>query len=300
MGEILVLYLVEKQAAAVRLAEAIEAAGYAVAPREAGEAKDIPALAQAAEPPCVLVWSRGAVSSAVQDGWLGQVRTAKGLIEISFDGITPPYADESRVILLSGWRGEPFHPGWQRVLERLKPVPASPRAPAPAAQVRPEKPKAEREAPAQGRTASRKPAIVLGALLLVGAAAGMATWIGGSAGDGGEQPVARPAPTVVAPPPQVQAAPAMAPAPAPAPAVQTPPPAAAPEEPREKAASERPARKKAAATETAARKPARAADGAVKRYSRRHSATMRAFCEGAGGSTPQCRTFLRSTRADPR
>jgi hypothetical protein len=298
MAELLVLYLADKKAAAMRLADAMGAAGYAVAPREAGEAKEIPGLAQAAEPPCVLVWSRGAVSSAVQDGWLGQVRTAKGLIEVSFDGITPPYADESRVILLSGWRGEPFHPGWQRVLERLKPVPVSPRAPAPAAQVRPEKPKAEREAPAQGRTASKKPAIVLGALLLVGAAAGMATWIGGSAGDGGEQPVSRPAAPAVAPRPQAQTAPASVPAPAPAPAVQTPPAAAAPEEPREQPASERPARKKADAAEKAARKPTRAADPAVKRYSRRHSATMRAFCEGTGRSTPQCRTFLRSTRDD--
>ena len=34
MAEILVLDLADKKAAAVRLAEAIEAAGYAVAPRE--------------------------------------------------------------------------------------------------------------------------------------------------------------------------------------------------------------------------------------------------------------------------
>lgn len=303
MAEILVLYLADKKAAATRLADAMAAAGYAVASREGAQPQELAGLAQAAEPPCVLVWSRAAVSSAVQDGWLGQVRTARGLIEVSFDGITPPYADESRVILLSGWRGEPFHPGWQRVLERLKSVPSSPRPAPPAEPVRREqrpdrKPVADR-APTDGEAPRKKPAILVGALLLAGAAAAAAAWIGGS-GSAQDAPAAvdSPAPRAAAPAavaaPSPSAAATSAPAPAPAAAVQN---AAAPAV-EEQRVPERPARRKAAAAQETPRKSARAADGPVKRYSRRHSATMRAFCEGTGRSTPQCRTFLRSTRDD--
>lgn len=297
MAEILVLHLAEKKAAAGRLAEALAAAGYAAAPREVAQPQEIAELAHAADPASLLVWSRGAVSSAVQDGWLGRVRTAPGLVEVSFDGITPPYADESRVVLLSGWRGEPFHPGWQKVLERLKRMPLTQQAPAPVAQPRVESrpaaaAKPEAKPAGEARPSSRKPAIVLGALLLVGAAAGTATWMSSGGGEA-RDPIR---PEEVAPRPAPARPVAAPPASAPVAAVPAPVAAPAPEEADEQRA-ERPARKKAAASAKAnSRQAARADDGPVKRYSRRHSATMRKFCEGNGRSTPQCRTFLRSTQ----
>jgi hypothetical protein len=304
MAEILVLHLAEKKAAAVRLADALAAAGYAVAPREVAQPQEIAELAHAADPASLLVWSRGAVSSAVQDGWLGRVRTAPGLVEVSFDGITPPYADESRVVLLSGWRGEPFHPGWQKVLERLKRMPLSQQAPAPPVEQprpesRPAAPKAESKPKTEERASSRKPALVLGALLAVGAAAATATWIGGDSRDSGPAPAAeRPPARAATPGPAPSQPPIATPQAPPASVPQAPLPTTGLDGPRVEPASEPPARKKAPAAKAAPRQAARDADGPVKRYSRRHSATMRAFCEGTGRSTPQCRTFLRSTSSD--
>ncbi|HEX8225431.1 MAG TPA: hypothetical protein VF605_16575, partial [Allosphingosinicella sp.] len=47
---------------------------------------------------------------------------------------------------------------------------------------------------------------------------------------------------------------------------------------------------------SARERPAAASAREVKRYSRKHSKTMRLFCQRSGRSTPQCRTFARSIR----
>lgn len=310
MADVAIIHAADKGAAATRLADAIAAAGFAA---EAVEVVDPERLADTVEACAadarILIWSRPLVSHTLHSGDLPRIRRLRGLIEVSADGITPPSrGDESRIVSISGWRGQPFHPGWQRVHQELKRLcgarrPASEAAPPPA----PAKdPPSQRSAPAapNGGARPRSRRLMLGggaAVLLVAAAVGAAGWIG--------QDRPNPEPRQEMPAKRGAAAPAFAArpdpgkapeaprAPATAPALSNPSPSAGPPTgPQANSAAEADVR--SVRPRPAARPKQRPMPQAapVKKYSRKNSKVMREFCARSGRSTPQCRTFLRSVQ----
>jgi hypothetical protein len=295
MTDLLLLFTPDKKPPADQLAEAARAAGYAPRLEEVAAADGAAILARARAGATLLLWSRSLAAAAVADGWLAGLRQLPNVIEVSTDGIAPDTGEVGRVVLLSGWRGQPYHLGWQQIVERLgRLAPAGPRPP--------QQPAPDRAGPAPSESGAVRPptgktsrfalpALGLAALVAVAAAA---TW------NGSRSPT--PAP-VQAPRPASAAAVAPAPVPAPIPApVSAPaPPAVVPSPP--------PAREESRPVESVRSAPARPAPaprkaappapgpGPVKRYSKRYSKTMRLFCARSGRGTPQCRTFVRSMRA---
>lgn len=297
MVDVRLLYPSEKLEAAARLAEAIGAAGYAVEREALPDTQTFPKLAcEAAKAKVLLlIWSRGLVAAAMAGGGLAEARRHSNLIEVSADGIEPSFGGEiSPVVLLCGWRGQPFHLGWQRILGEIERLCGS-RAVA----TKPwrDVPSATRRRPAgQARTSPGRPVVraAMAAGLLI------AVTLGGAAAlDLGAPEAAPPgqARAVMEGPGHPPAAAAIRPAAAlPAqvsiPAVTPAEPVAAPNP-----SIDRPAlRKRAAGPRTAPTRVAAVAEREVKRYSRKHSKTMRLFCQRSGRSTPQCRTFARSMR----
>ncbi|HEX8380386.1 MAG TPA: hypothetical protein VF619_07555 [Allosphingosinicella sp.] len=312
MADVAIIHAADKATAAARLADAVAAAGYAVGAVEVDDPAGLADLVESSDADArILIWSRALVSHALHSGDLSRIRQLRGLIEVSADGIAPPTrGDDSRIVSISGWRGQPFHPGWQRIHLELKGLcggrKATPEAPAPppAATNAP----AQRSAPATPSAGARPQALRLGlaggaAVLLVAAAVGAAGWFGrdspdsaprqefpeprGAAAIEAGRPVPGTAPeaaeaSVTAPP-----VPSLSPAPVP-PAVSKPKPADSAAEADVRAAQRRPA----------ARPKQRPLPQAapVKKYSRKNSKVMREFCARSGRSTPQCRTFLRSLR----
>jgi hypothetical protein len=315
MTDLLLLFTADKKPAAAQLAEAGRAAGYLPRLEEVAAADGAAILAHARAGPALLLWSRTLAGAAVADGWLTGLRQLPNLVEVSTDGIAPDTGEVGRVVLLSGWRGQPYHLGWQQIVERLGRI-APPRGVPPPGAL------PEKAAPAAaGAGATRPPAAkrsrfalpALGLAALV-AAAGAAMWSGSRSPAPVPAPVEAPrpgseAPAAPAPAPAPAPPPAPAPAPPPAP-VSTPstapapelaPPAVVPPTPvREEArAPVEPIRSPPSRPASAPRKSAAPAPGPgpVKRYSRRYSKTMRLFCARSGRGTPQCRTFVRSMRA---
>lgn len=292
MADVRLLYPPDKYEPALRLAEALAAAGYSVEKQPLAKDEAFPRLApEAAKAKALLlIWSRSLVSAAMAGG-LAEARRHPNLIEVSTDGIEPAGDGEaSPVVLLCGWRGQPFHPGWQRILAHLERLCGA----------RTLAPKDPRAGPAPSRApASRRPlagaAVAAGVLMAgtLGAVAAFDWSAPGSTPAREARPAAAreapPAPAAVAPPPPVASAElAAAPAP-PAPIVPVPavPARAAPSQERTVGA---------AAPRKAPKRLASAFEPEVKRYSRKNSKTMRLFCQRSGRSTPQCRTFARSMR----
>ncbi|HEX8512259.1 MAG TPA: hypothetical protein VF688_04055 [Allosphingosinicella sp.] len=319
MADVVIFHASDKETAAARLAEAVAAAGFAV---DTARIEDPAGLADSVvgcdSEARILIWSRPLVSHALHSGDLSRIRQLPGLIEVSADGIAPPSrGDEARIVSVSGWRGQPFHPGWQRIHAELKRL-CEPRKPV--AEARPARPARPALAPsphpeaadrAPSRDGGRRQArLMLGggiALLLAAASVGAVSWFGSNPPDPAAGPELREAPA------SGMAGDARRPASAPAPqspsplatvpqaADPPPPPSAGPPATARAGpnlplagAAPRPARPKPAARAEA--RP-RAQEPAPKKYSRRNSKVMRQFCERSGRSTPQCRTFLRSIRA---
>jgi hypothetical protein len=305
MADVSILHAPDKQAAAARLADAVAAAGFDVG---AVEIEDPARLADAVDG-CdsnarILIWSRPLVSHSLHSGDLPRIRQARGLIEVSADGITPPSrGDDSRVVLISGWRGQPFHPGWQRIHAELKRLcgarKAAPETPArPAISANPPPP---RTAPAASPAGFRpQPRLMMGggiALLLVAGAVGAASWLGsaapGSRPDREFREIRPPRTTGEASRPSLAAEPA---APVNASTAAGPPPPLSPErlataEPSQPGRASPPVSAKA--VDRPRPRPLPHA-GAPKKYSRKYSKVMRQFCERSGRATPQCRTFRQS------
>jgi len=307
MADVAIIHAADKATAAARLCESIVAAGYDVGTveiEEPGRLAD--AVDGCAADARILIWSRPLVSHVLHSGELPRLRQLPNLIEVSADGITPPSrSDDSRVVLISGWRGQPFHPGWQRIqleLKRLcgtrKTVAEAPRAAAGPSGLRP-RPSAS---PAPGGAPRASSRLILGgaiAVLLVGGAVGAASWLGGIAPDD------RPRPDLSqAPPPEPTAE-----APRPSPPASTlekerPDSDAAKAPPSLSAASAKTRPERSQAERAARPAPPEAGHGGrdrappqagpSKKYSPKYSKVMRQFCERSGRSTPQCRTFLRS------
>lgn len=328
MADVRITFTRDRAAAAKRLRDAVSAEGYDVA---LAEISDVEALIEAEDrhqTATVLIWSRPLLSSALRPGSLRKLRQQRKLIEVSPDGVGPDGGDgDQHVILISGWRGQPFHPGWQRLASELKRLCEAPRkaAEVPAPLERVEVPAAPQPIPSETRGRKWNPkAGKLALALLAGIGmfgAGFATStllrIGGS---GTQAPPAaemqtdevKRAPVAAdglvvpdgaavgpsTPPPPSGIAPAgpatVEPRPTPPLSAATPPSPAA----REgwKSASRR-AKKESETRLTKGNSPVR---GETKRYSRRNSEIMRGFCQGSGRSTPQCRIFLRSTRGSRR
>lgn len=312
IADIVILHSADKEGAARRLGDAVAAEGYSVT---AVEIEKPDRLADTVEG-CVadariLIWSKPLVFHLLHSGELPRIRQLSGLIEVSADGIAPPSrGDEARTILISGWRGQPFHPGWQRIhleLKRLcgngKSAGGASRPPVEPRNARP--PTAAPHVPRGGARASTR--LMLGgavAFLLVGAAVGAANWFGASSPDDQPREVSGPrqaGPTGKALPPVPDAAPVaskVVESAGPAsdagsslPAQEEKPAKAGQELPRAAPASVRPegAGDRRPGPRSRAERP--------KKYSPKHSKVMRQFCERSGRSTPQCRSFLRSVRA---
>jgi hypothetical protein len=323
MVDVRLLYPKEKLEAAARLAESVEAAGYSVERQALDDNGAFPALpapgAGAGAEVLLLIWSRGLVTAAMNGG-LAEARRHPRLIEVSVDGIEPGVGGEvSPVVLLSGWRGQPFHLGWQRILADIKRLSGPREAPTKARATVPAN-SAEGSPPGPpGRSGARRTGVRAG----VAAAALLAATLGAAAALDWGRPEGRdPAAAIAVASAPVPAA-EMPPTPVPAgasvsdastapvaplaegrtaardsaPDVLPAPAAAGRSAPARKSASAAgEPRRKAAAASAGASRAARAYQPAVKRYSRKYSKTMRLFCQRSGRSTPQCRTFIRSMR----
>ncbi|HEX8239630.1 MAG TPA: hypothetical protein VF574_07820 [Allosphingosinicella sp.] len=312
MADVAIIHASDKETAASRLAEAIEAAGFGVRAVEIEDTAGLPdALGSCAADVRILIWSRPLVSHALHSGELHRIRQLAGLIEVSADGITPPSrGDEARVVSISGWRGQPFHPGWQRIHLELKRL-CGPRKSASEVSAAPRlRPNPAREPatppPADAGADPRARRLMLGggtAVLLAAAAVGAATWfgkeapdvaarqeIGGSRGPANVTEAPRPDVAVAQKSPNASAAPPPIQDPSPLPSSEN----AAPDKVKPDSPQARPAPK--ASPPKPARPMQRSSPqaGPVKKYSRKNSKVMRQFCERSGRSTPQCRTFLRS------
>jgi len=320
MADVVIIHAPDKGPAAARLAEAVAGAGYAVAAVEVADPERLAEALNGADADArILIWSRPLVSHALLSGDLPRIRQLRNVIEVSADGITPPSGgDDSRVVLISGWRGQPFHPGWQRINAELKRLCGARKGPAEAVRPTavPASVRAEQAASPAGSASAGRPArtrLIAGAgaaALLVAAALGGASWLSRRAPPEPARQEVPPAPQP-APSPAARSVPAPLPQPSGAPAT----PATASAEPESTAPSSSPAPEggggqsgsagppaakpatRSSAPQGSVRRDARPApQGPAKKYSPKYSKVMRQFCERSGRSTPQCRTFLRSVR----
>ncbi|HEX9931839.1 MAG TPA: hypothetical protein VGB08_03270 [Allosphingosinicella sp.] len=292
-----ILYAGEKETVARRLHEALVAAGYPAALSRIGsDAGEIDSVRRSGA--VIVIWSKALMSPGPTVAAIDAARQRGTLIEASADGIAPiPSLDDNRVALLSGWRGEPHHPGWQRILAELKRLCGAPATVAP--QRRSVAAAAPAAAPGAAPAATPRTPIrattlaVVGAVLLLFVGVAAAALIGRSDAPAPQrETVASVTPQSAAPVRQAAAPLAAVPAPEPAPVaapvtervaseVQSVP---AVEQPRRvQTATARPV--KARSVPAPQREPA-------SRY--RNARNMRLFCAGSGRSTPQCRSFRRA------
>ena len=282
MAEVLITASSDKQVAARRLEEAIGRAGYGVTCRGMPESTAAASAAIGEAKAAIFIWSKSFLDSDLIHQTVAEARRQGKLIEVSADGIMPVRRADEPVALISGWRGEPFHPGWRMIAAELKRICGTRRSAAPEAAPAPGRGVAVPAAETVGR--GRKLAIGTGALLVIAGAA--AAWIGI---DTVSAPPRQKAAEAAAPPAPLAVPPAAPPPPVEfAEAPPTPPAAAAPEQepkPRE------PAGGKQAENEAQPRQPRPAA------Y--RYAQNMRLFCERSGRSTRQCREFRRRAGLPP-
>jgi hypothetical protein len=318
MKQVLVIYPADKRTAGSQICEGLRTAGYDVVTEEVALGTAIPDHV-AGSGTVLVIWSRALASAAVVEGWLADLRRLSNVIEVSTDGIAPQSADDSRVVLLSGWRGQPYHLGWQRILtdlDRRGTRRSLFRGAGAAPETRNQVTAAAAALSAGGAGSKPTPARyglpVAAALVLIGGL-GAASWLTGSPASNGDKVSAPSARALASGGPPKSAAPfQIVPGPAPAPA----PTWAAPFE----ATSAAPVSKAAPPATRAERPPPvrDASDGRgrssapkasglkgrgtlrqplLKRYSKKNSKVMRRFCARSGRGTAECRTFLRSIEA---
>ncbi len=330
MADVRIRFSRERAAAAERLRDAISAEGYRVALAEISDVQDLvaPEDRHQAERATLLIWSRPLVLSALRPNLLPQLRQQRKLIEVSADGVGPDGGEgDTHVILISGWRGQPFHPGWQRLASELKRLCGAPSDMSePSEGLRQIKvPATPESAPVEAKRSkgrfpvARLALALLAALGLFGAGFATATWIGQGPSLTRKPPPAG-TPGTRANPPPVSTDPAASPDVAIAPPSDPPrssglaasepaqveprsvaaPLTAAPPSPAAREEPKTPSPKAKRRSETRPTKGSTPVRREIKPYSRRHSQVMRQFCEGAGRLTPECRTFLRSAPTNRR
>jgi hypothetical protein len=314
---VLILHARDKSVPALRLAEGAEGLGYRAARAEAEDLDAAPAERIRAARAAIVLWSKGAMASPVIVEAAEEARRQGKLIEASADGIMPVAAlDQPDAALISGWRGEPFHPGWQRIAGELRrlcgaPAPAAApvtaRTPAAAAAEPSTATAPAAAAPAAARPKRAPALLMLGLALLLFAGLGTAAWMNGSSA-----PEVAAVATSVPAPAEAEEAPVsiegdeLLPVPEDAAILPPPPPAPVAAEPARAAPAASPAPRPAAAAKARRAAPAREVDRPVRTAARsaepsrpiryRNAKNMRRFCARSGRNTPQCRTFLRYAR----
>ncbi|HEY1605118.1 MAG TPA: hypothetical protein VGF77_05930 [Allosphingosinicella sp.] len=314
MSDVEIVFPQGREAVVRRLREALAEAGYDVGGRAVGEGDGTSAASDAAA--ILILWDRSTMAHPALQAAASAARNRDRAIDVSVDGITPLGLDDDRnLVQLSGWRGDPHHPGWRKILQRLdrlcrprrEAVPARPAASAPAAA----------RAAGDEAAASRGPwkmwAATAIVLLLIVVVAGVLTARRGASPGPGAPPAdaaRQPAPADVAPPPS-SAAPAQPMAAAGAEASGAPDAASPAPQPQSAPASHGPAAVPAALS--GAGRPEQAASAAPApskgrarsaragprprvRYTH-YSRNMRLFCERAGRRTHECRVFNAATRS---
>ncbi len=303
MSDVQIVFPKGRDATIRRLREALAQTGYDVAVVETEDSGAAPPVADGTA--ALFLWDRSTFGNPVMEAAASAARRRGRAIDVSADGITPMGLDDDReLIQLSGWRGDPHHPGWRKILARLeqpsgrveapKPEPLPPRQPSGTDASTPDV-AATAGADKPGPTRRRSPLLALaaGAVLVVAAAALL---IFRQPGGQSRQP---PPAIAVAPAPAQPSQPVSAPpAQATAAAPQVPVPDAtgpipAPSPDLTEAA--RPARKGRTvrhAERSVIDAPRRGGEIRYTRYSR----NMRLFCEHAGRRTPQCRVFNLESR----
>ncbi len=119
MSDVRIIFPNSKAPLAERLREAIAHAGYAVEPGGGVAPGETPAAAEAQA--VLLLWDRTSIAQPGLQQAAAAARNRGRAIDVSADGITPiGLADESRLIQLSAWRGEPHHPGWKKIIAELE------------------------------------------------------------------------------------------------------------------------------------------------------------------------------------
>jgi hypothetical protein len=178
MSDVQIIFANAKAPLAERLRETIARAGYDVAPGGGVAPDEVPAPGDADA--ILFLWDRSSIKQPGLQQAAAAARNRGRAIDVSADGITPvDLIDETRLVQLSAWRGEPTHPGWRKIvaeLERLcgghRTAAAPPRAAPPRAPAEPRSaaaPDAERGAPRGGAAKlAGICAAVLVALLLIG------------------------------------------------------------------------------------------------------------------------------------
>jgi len=272
--DVAIVFSADKKSAATRIRDGLASEGYSVDLVEGGG----PASARA----LIVLWSRSAMESEAVQAAVSEARRQGRLIEASSDGIMPiGEGSESRTILISGWRGEPFHPGWQRISAEVRRLCGAPGAkPAPA------KSAASAPATAARAPAPRRGALLAGALVLVLALVGAALWVIGS-----RSPEPSPVTASAVPPRAPTPAPEPAPVGEPVLADAAPPPEAEPIPSEPVAAAVPAAAPVPTAAPATAKRPAAKPKRSGPHYSPRQARTMRLFCQRAGRGTRECRIF---------
>jgi hypothetical protein len=286
MADAILIYTADRRSAADRLRSAIAEAGYSVG-SDAGSASEKLESASAV----IVIWSKDALASDALLAAAGEARRQGKLIEVTMDGIKPAGTvdAELRVALLSGWRGQPFHPGWQKLQSELKRLCKAPRS-------APARTGAKPSEAAPGAAAAGLQPRLPEARLLVAAAAALLLILG----TGALWPTIQRSWSDRAPPPSAEDRPVPAAgAQRPGPdrpqagslgASQPAPIAAAPAPPSDRPQREALQPDKAAGTE---RKQPAGQPGRSRRAASSPSETMRLFCERSGRGTRECRAYLR-------
>ena len=148
MSEVFISYARSTQAAALRFADALRAAGYAVwrddeLPPHRPYADVIEERLQAAKA-VLVIWSADAVKSDWVRAEADVARAAGKLVQLSLDGAIPPMPfNQIQCDDLSGWSGDTASPSWRKVeaaIEHLVRGSAPPIAASPASAARGGKP----------------------------------------------------------------------------------------------------------------------------------------------------------------
>lgn len=172
MVDVFISYSREDKERIERFARAIEAAGYRVwwdrdLPPHKSYDEVIGERIDAAKA-VIVVWSPGAASSHWVRAEASRALDARKLVQASLEGTMPPLPfNLIHSVPLDGWRGEPDHPEWRKVLASLADLCGGEAAPRPPTASSPPTPRASaRKGPAVAAAAIAIVALAGGAVLL--------------------------------------------------------------------------------------------------------------------------------------
>ena len=124
VSDVFISYARSTEADALRIAEALRGLGYSVwrddqLPAHRAYAEVIEERLRSAKA-VLVVWSAEAVRSEWVQSEADHARLERKLVQLSVDGASPPMPfDRIQCADLRGWRRDPAHAGWRKVLESL-------------------------------------------------------------------------------------------------------------------------------------------------------------------------------------